>query len=45
MDNGIVLYGSRIVVSMASCKDILKKLHAAHQVIVRTKCRAQQTIY
>ena len=30
---------------MASRQEMLKKLHAAHQGIVRTKRRAQQTIY
>lgn len=45
VDNGIVLYGSRIVVHMEARQDILKKLHAAHQGIVRTKRRAQQTVY
>ncbi len=45
MDNGIVLYGSRIVVPIVSRQEMLKKLHAAHQGIVRTKRRAQQMIY
>jgi hypothetical protein len=45
VDNGIALYGSRIFVHMVARQDILKKLHAAHQGIVRTKRRAQQTVY
>ena len=39
-DGGIVLYGSRIVIPSASRRGILSKLH-----IVRTKRRAQQTVY
>lgn len=44
-DGGIVLYGSRIVIPSASRRGILAKLHASHQGIVRTKRRAQQTVY
>jgi hypothetical protein len=44
-DGGLVLYGSRIVIPLASRRKILTKLHAAHQGIVRTKRRAQQTVY
>jgi hypothetical protein len=44
-DGGLVLYGSRIVIPLASRRTILTKLHAAHQGIVRTKRRAQQTVY
>ena len=44
-DGGIVLYGSRIVIPSASRRGILLKLHASHQGIVRTKRRAQQTVY
>lgn len=44
-DGGLVLYGSRIVIPLASRRNILAKLHAAHQGIVRTKRRAQQTVY
>ncbi len=46
VENGIVLYGTRIFLPMAFCQDILKKLHVGHhQGIVRTKMCAQQTIY
>ncbi len=44
-DGGLVLYGSRIVIPLALRRNVLTKLHAAHQGIVRTKRRAQQTVY
>ena len=44
-DDGLIIFGSRIVVPFSSRRDILQKLHAAHQGIVRTKRRAQQTVY
>jgi hypothetical protein len=45
VDNGLVLFGKRIVIPQRSRRDILVKLHAAHQGIVRMKRRARQTIY
>jgi hypothetical protein len=45
VDDGIVLFGSRIVIPQAVRKNVLKKLHAAHQGIVRTNRRARQTVY
>jgi hypothetical protein len=44
-EDGLVLFGSRIVVPFSSRRNILQKLHATHQGIVRTKRRAQQTVY
>jgi len=40
-----VFYGSRIVIPSASRRGILEKLHLSHQGIVRTKRRAQQSVY
>jgi transposase InsO family protein len=45
VDDGLVLFGKRIVIPQRSRRDILVKLHAAHQGIVRMKRRARQTIY
>jgi hypothetical protein len=44
-ENGLILFGSRIVVPFAARRIILQKLHSAHQGIVRTKRRAQQTVF
>ena len=44
-DDGLIIFGSRIVVPFSSRRNILQKLYAAHQGIVRTKRRAQQTVY
>ncbi|KZR96124.1 Uncharacterized protein APZ42_009713, partial [Daphnia magna] len=45
VDDGLVLFGKRIVIPQRSRRDILAKLHVAHQGIVRMKRRARQTIY
>ena len=45
VDDGLVIYGSRIIVPKASRADVLRRLHAAHQGIVRTKARARQAVY
>jgi hypothetical protein len=45
VDDGLVLFGKRIVIPQRSRRDILAKLHAAHQGIVGIKRRARQTIY
>ena len=45
VDHGIVLFGKRIVIPQAARKNVLKKLHAVHQGIVRTNRRARQTVY
>lgn len=45
VEDGIILFGSRIVVPLAARREILRKLHSAHQGIVRTKRRAQQTVF
>jgi transposase InsO family protein len=45
VEDGLVLYHSRIVVPKDQRSDVLKKLHASHQGIDRTKRRARQTVY
>lgn len=44
VENGLVLFGRRIVILSSACRDVLHKLHAAHQGIVRMKRRARQTV-
>jgi hypothetical protein len=44
-EDGIVLYGSQIVVPEAKRKEILVKLHASHQGIERTKQRARRAVF
>jgi hypothetical protein len=41
----LVLQGSRLVIPTALRKDVLKKLHLAHQGIERTLRRARQLVY
>jgi hypothetical protein len=43
--HGIVLFGKWIMIPQAAQKNVHKKLHAAHQGIVRTNRRARQTVY
>ncbi|KZR99867.1 Uncharacterized protein APZ42_004101 [Daphnia magna] len=45
VDDGLVLFGCRLVIPQSSRRDILQNLHAAHPGIVRMKRRARQTIY
>ena len=45
VDDGLVLFGSRIVIPSTRRKDVLTRLHASHQGIDRTKRRARQTVY
>lgn len=40
VDQGIILFGCRILIPRAARRSILQKLHAAHQGIIRTKRRA-----
>ena len=44
-DEGLVLYGSRLVIPVSKRTEILSKLHAAHQGIERSKRRARQVVY
>jgi len=45
VDDGLVLFGRRIVIPRPARRELIKKLHAAHQGIVRTNRRARQTVY
>ena len=45
VDDNLVLYQARIVVPTAARSDVLVRLHASHQGMVRTKQRARQTVY
>ena len=45
MHEGLVLYQTRLVIPRTQRKDILRRLHLAHQGIERTKRRARQTVY
>jgi hypothetical protein len=45
VDNGIASFGHRIIVPQSARREVLGKLHAAHQGIVRMKRRARQTVY
>ena len=44
-DDGLVFYGKRVIVPHSARRAVLSKLHAAHQGIVRTRQRANQTVY
>lgn len=44
-DDGIVLYNARLIIPPSARRDILDKLHAAHQGVERTKRRARQSVY
>lgn len=43
--NGILLYGSRVVVPEALQKETLQKLHASHQGIARCRLRAKISVW
>ena len=45
VDEGLVLFGQRIVIPKLARRGLLRKLHAAHQGIVRMKRRARQTVF
>ncbi|KAI9551307.1 hypothetical protein GHT06_002507 [Daphnia sinensis] len=45
VDDGLVLFGRRIVIPRPARRELIKKLHAAHQGIVRMKRRARQTVF
>jgi transposase InsO family protein len=45
VDEGLVLYQTRIVVPKDQRREVLKRLHASHQGIERTKRRARQTVF
>lgn len=45
VDDGIVLYGPRIVVPKSARREVLARLHDSHQGTDRTKRRARQNVY
>ena len=45
VDDGLVYFGSRVIVPSEARRNVLAKLHSSHQGIVRTKQRAAQTVY
>jgi hypothetical protein len=45
VDDGLVLFGQRIVIPKSARRELLRKLHATHQGIVRMKRRARQTVF
>jgi len=44
-DDGLVLFGPRLVIPRQYRREVLKHLHNAHQGIEKTKRRARQTVY
>ena len=45
MENGLLLKGSRLVIPKPLQRDILQKLHAGHQGIVKCRERAKQSVW
>ncbi|KAF0297403.1 uncharacterized protein FJT64_005105 [Amphibalanus amphitrite] len=45
IDDGLVVYGARLVVPSALRRGVLEKLHASHQGVDRTKRRARLSVY
>ena len=45
IEDDLILYGCRLLISTAMRKTILAHLHLAHQGITRTKQRARLTLY
>ena len=45
VDDGLVLFGPRLVMPLAKRKDVLLHLHASHQGITRTQQRARSCVY
>ncbi len=45
VDDGLVFFGRRIVIPRPAHRELIQKLHAAHQGIVRMKRRARQTVF
>lgn len=44
-DDGLILYGCRLVIPSSMRSDVLRLLHDSHQGIQRTKARARQVVY
>jgi hypothetical protein len=45
VEDGLVLFGRRIVFPRPARRELIQKLHATHQGIVRMKRRARQTVF
>ena len=45
VDDGLVVYGQRLLIPKCLRRETLQKLHISHQGIERTKRRARQTVY
>jgi hypothetical protein len=45
LDEGLVLFGQSIVIPKSARRGFLRKMHFAHQGIVRMKRRARQTVF
>ena len=45
LDDGLVVYGPRLVIPQSLRRETLARLHDGHQGINRTKRRARQTVY
>ncbi|KAF0298588.1 uncharacterized protein FJT64_004040 [Amphibalanus amphitrite] len=45
IDDGLVVYGARLVVPSALRRGVLEKLHESHQGVDRTKRRARLSVY
>ena len=45
MDDGLIVYGCRLVIPAKMRHEILSKLHESHQGSVRTKQRARLSVY
>ena len=45
LDGGLLVYGSRLVIPASLRRDVLSRLHDAHQGIERTKRRARLCVY
>jgi hypothetical protein len=45
VDDGLVLFGRGIIIPRLARRELIRKLHAAHQGIVRMKRRARQTVF
>ena len=44
-DDGLLIFGSRLVIPKSMRRDMVKRLHASHQGITRTLQRARQCVY
>ena len=45
IEDGLILYGPRLVVPTSKRREVLRRLHIAHQGMTRTKARARSALY